>query len=105
MSIKRNKKNVIAYPENWTVQTEIQINGRSVCVGTELSIRGESGRFRFIKHVVTPTSEWIDVVGGKKGYSMMRSFGLDRVRTVHWKNKTMKNIVKERAEKIKNEQS
>jgi len=105
MSIKRNKKNVIAYPADWTVKTETQINGRSVGVGTELSIVGASGRFRFVKHVVTPTSEWIDVVGGRHGHSMFRSFRLDQVKTVHWKNKTIKNVVKERAEKIKNEQS
>jgi len=83
------------------VTDEIQINGRMVSVGTELSIKGESGRFRFMKHVKTETSEWIDVVGGKKGYSTCRSFRVSQVKTVHWKNRTDKNIVKERKEGLK----
>jgi hypothetical protein len=88
------------------VTNEIQVNGRTVSVGTELSIKGESGRFRFMKHVKTQTSEWIDVVGGKKGYSTCRSFRVSQVKTVHWKNRTDKNIVKElkeRKERMKSE--
>jgi hypothetical protein len=97
------KRNVVSHPESWTVTNEIQVNGRTVSVGTELSIKGESGRFRFMKHVKTQTSEWIDVVGGKKGYSTCRSFTVDQVKTVHWKNRTDKNIVKERKERMKSE--
>ena len=98
MGIKKQGRKVKSHPDHWTVNTQIQINGRSVSAGTELSITGEPGRFRFIKHVVTPECEWIDVVGGKKGYSTIRSFRPSQVRTVHWKNKTMANIVKERKE-------
>ena len=104
MGMKKQGKKVKPYPDNWTVKTEIQINGRIVTAGTELSITGEPGRFRFIKHVVTQDCEWIDVVGGKKGYSTIRSFRPARVRTVHWKNKTMANIVKERKEQKQNEE-
>ena len=95
------KRNVVSHPESWTVTNEIQVNGRTVSVGTELSIKGESGRFRFMKHVKTQTSEWIDVIGGKKGYSTCRSFRVSQVKTVHWKNRTDKNIVKERKERLK----
>jgi hypothetical protein len=71
------------YPEHWTVSTEITVNGRRVTPGTEVSIRGERGRFLFVKHVKTPTAEWIDVVnGGDKGTGF-RSFTPNRVRTVH----------------------
>jgi hypothetical protein len=97
------KRNVVSHPESWTVTNEIQVNGRTVSVGTELSIKGESGRFRFMKHVKTQTSEWIDVIGGKKGYSTCRSFRVSQVKTVHWKNRTDKNIVKERKERLKAE--
>lgn len=104
MGMKKQGKKTKAHPDNWTVKTQMQINGRIVATGTELSITGEPGRFRFIKHVVTPTCEWIDVVGGRKGYSSTRSFRPSQVRTVHWKNKTMANIVKERKEQKQNEE-
>jgi hypothetical protein len=78
-------------PAHWLVDDHIVVNGRHVVPGTELSIRGESGRFRFIKYVYTGSAEWIDVVGGKKGVSTFRSFRPDRVKTVHWKNKTREN--------------
>ena len=100
---KRKSSNAIAHPASWTVTKEMQINGRMVAVGTELSITGESGRFRFMQHVKTETAEWIDVIGGKKGYSTCRSFRVAQVRTVHWKNKTDSNIVKERKERLKAE--
>lgn len=96
----KNKK-VVTHPTSWIVSNEIQVNGRIVSVGTEVSIRGESGRFRFMKHVKTDTAEWIDVIGGKKGHSVYRSFTVDRVKTVHYKNKTDTNIVKELKERKK----
>jgi hypothetical protein len=90
---KRNKKEVIGHPASWVVSDTYQINGRSIVKGTELSIKGESGRFIFIKHVKTPSAEWIDVKGGRKGYEMWRSFSIDRVKTVHRIAKTRKNLV------------
>lgn len=78
------------------VNTELQVNGRHVAPGTELSIKNERGRFRFVKHVVTATTEWIDVWGGVKGREQMRSFRPDRIKTVHYVNKTDKNLLAER---------
>lgn len=105
MSFKKSFKGAKSFPDSWTVSYELQVNGRKVVPETELSITGEAGRFRFIRHVRTGTSEWIDVVGGRKGWTMWRSFDQDRIRTVHWKNKTSKNIIKERKEeKSQNEQ-
>ena len=75
----------------WVVTDTVRINGRIVEVGTELSIAGERGRFRFVKHVKTPDVEWIDVVGGVKGQKAYRSFRPERVRTVHYKNKLREN--------------
>lgn len=76
---------------DWVVTEKIQINGRWVSQGTELSITDERGRFRFIQHVKTPTAEWIDVIGGYANYKAFRSFRPERVRRVHWKNKTREN--------------
>ena len=70
-------------PEGWVKTREFKWNGRHISPGTVLSIKGERGRFRFIAHIKTPTSEWIDVIGGVKGVDMWRSFYPDRIRTVH----------------------
>lgn len=85
---KKKRSNPIeeVHPD-WIISDSIQINGRYVNVGTELSIENERGRFRFLKHVQTPTAEWIDVVGGATGHKSYRSFRPDRVKRVHWKNK------------------
>jgi hypothetical protein len=78
---------------DWTISYEIKHNGRIIEKDTELSIKGESGRFLFIKHVQTPTAEWIDVIGGKNGkYKQFRSFHSDRIKRVHYKNKTRENL-------------
>jgi hypothetical protein len=83
---------------DWVESDSIIINGHTVTVGTELSIKGERGRFRFIKHISRPRRgiEWIDVWGGPKHSPQLRSFRPKRVRTVHRINTTDKNILKER---------
>ena len=60
---RRKKKKEIEYPEGWSVSFEYQANGRNLQPGTELSIKNERGRFKFVKHVKTENSEWIDVIG------------------------------------------
>ena len=88
--------------DSWEILTEMQINGRHVIKGTELKISNERGRFRFIKYVKTQTgAEWVDVVGGPKGAECWRSFSLDRVKTVHYKNKTDFHLAAEHKEKMK----
>lgn len=79
----------VARPDdNWIREERIQVNGRWVEQGTELSIKGERGRFRFQHRVTTPSgSVWLNVIGGVKGATMFRAFAQDRVRVVHWKNK------------------
>lgn len=85
-------------PADWIETTEIQLNGRDVTPGTELSIRGERGRFRFLKHVSRPERgiEWIDVYGGPKGSEQLRAFRPERIKTVHRLNTTGKNLLAER---------
>lgn len=103
MGRKRKSEEPIAPRPNadWIYQTEIQINGRNVAAGTELKITGERGRFRFIRTVKTPNgNEWIDVWGGPKGAEQWRSFRLDRVKRVHYKNQTVGNLAAEYKEKL-----
>lgn len=100
--VRKQKKTTPRLDEAWVVTTDIQINGRHVSPGTELKISGERGRFRFIKHVVTDKGvEWIDVWGGNKGGETWRSFTIDRVKTVHYKNKTVQNLAVEYKQKQK----
>lgn len=85
--------------DKWEITTELQINGRYVKPGTELKIKGWSGRYLFVKHVKTEKGiEWIDVVSNA-GYFC--SCSLDRVKTVHSKNKTDGHLAKEYKQKRK----
>jgi len=68
--------------------TEITINGRAVTPHTEISIRGESGRFTF--HYSLRPDE-VTVWGGDPQYEKWRTFKIDRVRTVHRKHRLRKN--------------
>ena len=68
------------YTNNWIVNEECRINNKIVTPGTELSIRGERGRFKFLKHVINSEHEWIDVLSANNQF---RSFPLDKVKTVH----------------------
>jgi hypothetical protein len=77
---------------HWVVSEEWKVNGRNLVKGTEISIRGERGRFLFVRHVYNPKIDisWVDVVGGPRGIRQMRSFLPERIKTVHWKNKIRK---------------
>jgi hypothetical protein len=99
---RKKKSTTPRLDDAWTVTTEIQINGRWVYPGTELKITGERGRFRFIKHVITDKgAEWIDVWGGTKNSENWRSFRLEQVKTVHYKNRTVQNLAQEYKQKLK----
>lgn len=101
---RKRKSSVPAGPkpnDGWVYLTEIQINGRNVSRGTELKISGERGRFRFVHQVTTTDGKvWIDVYGGPKHMETMRSFYLDRVKRVHYKNQTVANLAIEHREKM-----
>lgn len=84
---KKRSADIAEIHPDWVISEEVQINGRNVVAGTELSITSERGRFKFVKHVQTPTAEWIDVIGGPERYKVFRSFRTDRVKRVHWKNR------------------
>lgn len=80
----RKKKHVSNLPEHWVISDTAEANGRKITKGTELSFKGIKGRFIFQRRVeVRGGGSWIDVIGGPEGHKMLRSFGLERVRTVH----------------------
>jgi hypothetical protein len=71
-----------------TRSTEWRRNGRRVEPGTELSVTGARGRYRFVAHVQNAHGhEWIDCYGGPDGRAMFRSFEPARIKTVHYKTK------------------
>lgn len=84
---RKKKEYVPRYPDDWEVSTSAQVNGRWLHAGvTEVKIRGERGRFVFLKAVKTRRAYWLDFVGGpegKNGHKMWRSFAPDRVKRVH----------------------
>jgi len=63
--------------------TWVAPTGRTLTPGMELSVTGERGRFRFIKHVACGGKEWVDVFGGKNGHEKTRSFRPEQVAVVH----------------------
>lgn len=59
-------------------------NGRHLRPGTEVSVRGERGRFRFINAQTTKAGRVVlNFLGGPAGREMLRSFYPERVRRVH----------------------
>ncbi len=101
---KRSKSKALSGPrpnDSWVYETEIQIHGRNVTPGTELKIVGERGRFRFQQQVTNHNGvSWIDVWGGPKGMESLRSFRIDRVKRVHYKNQTIHNLAIEHKAKM-----
>lgn len=84
MTRRRRRKYTPTYVPPWEISSSAIINGRNLSPGTEVSIRGARGRFRFIKRVVNEDGvEWLDFWGGAKKHEAFRSFYPDRVRTVH----------------------
>lgn len=84
---RRKRKVEPVIPPGWEISYEAKVNGRILTPGTEVSIRGERGRFRFKRRVVTPKAEWLDFIGGGR----FRSFVPERVKTVHRLNRTREN--------------
>ena len=83
----RRKKVVSQLPEGYSESLNATANARHLVPGTEVSIRGRRGRYRFVKFVSSPNSEWIQCWGGPVGKEKMHSFRLEDVKTVHWKGK------------------
>lgn len=65
----------------------MKVNGRIIEPGTELSIRGESGRFIFRWMTGDDLTCW----GGRTGHEMYRSFPEGKIKRVHSKPKLRRN--------------
>lgn len=84
-------------PPDWHESDHATVNGRHLTPGTEVSIRGERGRFRFLKRVTRDSgAEWLDFWGGPKKCEQWRSFRADRVKRVHRINTTPKALLEAR---------
>jgi hypothetical protein len=69
--------------------TSVRVHGRELAPGTEVSITGERGRFRFIRAHTTSTGQTVlDFIGGPDGHPAFRSFYPERIKTVHRINRT-----------------
>ena len=88
--------------EDWVISESILVNGRHVDAGTELTIKDERGRFKFVRHVYNPhlDVEWVDVVGGAKGARQYRSFRQDKIKRVHYKNKMVLTLKEKKQAKL-----
>lgn len=92
MTPRRKAKRQSRIPAGWTIETETRVNGRILTPGTEVSIKGERGRFRFVKRVRTDKgADWLDFIGGPVNAPSWRSFGEERVKRVHRIAKTRKS--------------
>lgn len=60
-------------------------NNRWLERGTEFSVHGVSGRFKFFAYNERDHS--VTCYGGKQGHGMWRSFKVDRIKRIHWKPK------------------
>ncbi|AXH46879.1 hypothetical protein I5G67_gp041 [Mycobacterium phage Aminay] len=62
----------------------VRINGRQLARGTEVSIRGQRGRYRFLYGERTDEGKVVlHFMGGPAGRERLRSFYPERVKTVH----------------------
>ena len=74
-------------------ETVVRVHGRDLQPGTEVSISGERGRFRFIRATTTSAHRVVlDFIGGQPGHECWRSFYPERVKTVHRLNRVRGNI-------------
>lgn len=82
------------------VSYEATVNGRRLVPGTEASITGLKGRFRFIKAVTvegrTGVHSWLDFWGGPKGCESWRSVRAEQVKRVHRLKRTGTGLAEER---------
>jgi hypothetical protein len=84
-------------PPDWHEFFDAKIHGRAILPGTEVSIIGKRGRFRFVRRIVKDDgSEWLDFWGGKKGVESWRSFTPESIKTVHRLRQTAKSLLEDR---------
>lgn len=79
------KERLLPSVAHWAVTEEYTLpRGKVIHRGDELSILGEPGRFKFLRHIMTDRGvEWVDVIGGPRKIREWRSFRPSRIGTVH----------------------
>ena len=97
---RRDKVAPKARPESWITSHEIQVSGRWVRRGDEITVRDHDGRrrrVRFVEHVINTAlegaNEWVTVAEPmEKGSrnTTVRSFDPSRIMRVHIKKKERK---------------
>lgn len=84
--------------------TTTSASGRRLVPGTEFSVHGEPGRFRFLEHVVGPSgAEWVTAFGGPRKVNVTRSFRPERIKTVH--TKRVREVSPETGRRLVNEKN
>ena len=74
-------------------ESVVRVHGRDLHPGTEVSISGERGRFRFIRATTTSTERVVlDFIGGQPGHECWRSFYPERIKSVYRLNRTRRNV-------------
>lgn len=75
-----------------SVDDVVFVNQRKIEPGTEVSIKGKRGRFRFVNATHTSDNRLVlNFVGGRSGHEMMRSFYPEQVKRVHRLTRTREN--------------
>lgn len=70
----------------------VRVHGRDLTPGTEVTISGERGRYRFVGASTTSSQRLVlDFIGGRAGHECWRSFYPERVKTVHRVNRSRRN--------------
>jgi len=63
---------------------QVQVNGRWLRVGSEVSIKNRRGKYRYTGHALTQSGQLVlNFIGGPPNHEMMRSFYPDQIKTVH----------------------
>jgi hypothetical protein len=74
--------------DHWEIHDELQLEGKMRLIpGREFRVRGERGRFVFIRYVYNPEvgEGWIDAQSANPKNRASRSFKIERVTRVHRK--------------------
>lgn len=71
------------------------VRRRELTPGVEVSIRGERGRFRFVKSSLTSEGRVVcDFIGPSEAHAAWRSFYPERIKTVHRIARLRKSVSK-----------
>ena len=77
---------------DWTRSDEhLAPSGCWLRPGTEFSVYGERGRYRFLEYVDTGKAHWVSAIGGTKGVRMYRAFEPGRIKKVFVGRQIMTN--------------